>query len=68
MRAVLCRAFEGADALEVGEAVEPRPTDDEILIDVRAASVSYMDKLMAEGGYQLVPNCPIHREPKWRVW
>lgn len=58
MRAVLCRAFEGADALEVREAEEPRPTDDEILIDVRAASVSYMDKLMTEGGYQLRPELP----------
>lgn len=58
MRAVLCRAFEGAAALEIGEVTPPEPADDEVLIDVRAASVSFMDKLMAEGGYQLRPDLP----------
>lgn len=58
MRAVLCTKFDGADALELGEAPEPTPAPDEVLIDVRAAAVSFMDKLMAEGGYQLRPNLP----------
>ena len=51
MRAVLCKDFKGADALEIDDAVTPDPADDEVLVDVRAASVSFMDKLMAEGGY-----------------
>lgn len=58
MRAVLCTAFEGPDALAMGEASDPRPAEDEVLIDVRAASVSFMDKLMTEGGYQLRPDLP----------
>lgn len=58
MRAVLCTTFDGADALSIGEAPEPVPAADEILIDVRAAAVSFMDKLMAEGGYQLKPELP----------
>jgi NADPH2:quinone reductase len=58
MRAVLCTDFKGADALEIGQAKPPQPESDEILIDVRAASVSFMDKLMAEGGYQLRPPLP----------
>ncbi len=58
MRAVLCKSFEGADALEIGEAHSPKPMADEVLIDVRAASVSFMDKLMTEGGYQLRPELP----------
>ena len=58
MRAVLCRAFDGAAALEIGEAATPEPAEDEVLIDVRAASVSFMDKLMSEGGYQLRPDLP----------
>lgn len=58
MRAVLCRSFDGADALETGDAAAPEPANDEVLIDVRAASVSFMDKLMAEGGYQLRPDLP----------
>jgi NADPH:quinone reductase len=58
MRAVLCDRFEGIQALRIGEAAEPAPADDEILIDVHAASVSYMDYLMACGSYQLRPTLP----------
>ena len=58
MRAVLCTKFDGADALELGEAPEPVPAPDEVLIDVRAAAVSFMDKLMAEGRYQMRPDLP----------
>ena len=58
MRAVLCDRFEGIGALRIGETAEPAPADDEILIDVHAASVSYMDYLMASGGYQMRPTLP----------
>ena len=58
MRAVLCDRFEGIGALRIGETAEPAPADDEVLIDVHAASVSYMDYLMASGGYQLRPTLP----------
>lgn len=58
MRAVLCSSFDGIKALSVGEAPEPQPKADEVLIDVHAASVSYMDFLMVSGGYQLRPPLP----------
>ena len=58
MRAVLCTAFEGIKSLIVGETSEPRPKPDEVLIDVYAASVSYMDYLMVSGGYQMRPPLP----------
>ena len=58
MRAVLCERFEGIDALRIGEAAEPAPAEDEVLIEVHAASVSYMDYLMTCGGYQLRPTLP----------
>ncbi|MEX0339986.1 MAG: NADPH:quinone oxidoreductase family protein [Arenibacterium sp.] len=58
MRAILCSEFKGADALTVGQAPDPVPAPDEVLIDVRAAAVSFMDKLMAEGGYQMRPDLP----------
>jgi NADPH:quinone reductase len=58
MRAVLCAGFEGIKALSIGDAAEPRPAEDEVLIDVHAASVSYMDYLMACGGYQMRPPLP----------
>ena len=52
MRAVLCNGFHGIEALSIGEAAEPRPGADEVLIDVHAASVSFADHLMICGGYQ----------------
>jgi NADPH:quinone reductase len=59
MRAVLCRDFSGPDHLELGEAPEPQPAEDEILIDVHAASVTYMDYLLVSGGYQMRPPTPF---------
>jgi NADPH:quinone reductase-like Zn-dependent oxidoreductase len=58
MRAVLCTAFEGIKSLSIGETAEPHPRSDEVLIDVYAASVSYMDYLMVSGGYQMRPPLP----------
>ena len=56
MRAVLCSAFTGPEDLRVGEIEEPRPASDEILIDVHAASVSFMDHLLVSGRYQMRPS------------
>ena len=58
MRAVLCNGFHGIKALSIGEAAEPRPGADEVLIDVHAASVSFADHLMICGGYQKRPALP----------
>jgi len=44
MKAVLCRGFSGPDAFEVGEAPDPIPAADEILIEAHAASVTFMDR------------------------
>jgi NADPH2:quinone reductase len=59
MRAVLCSAFTGPDDLRVGEIEEPKPAADEILIDVHAASVSFMDHLLVSGLYQMRPTTPF---------
>jgi NADPH:quinone reductase len=58
MRAILCKAFKGIEALEFTEAAEPRPAANEVLVDVHAASVGYMDYLMSSGGYQMRPPLP----------
>lgn len=59
MRAVLCDRFTGPGDLRVGEIEEPRPAADEILIEVHAASVSFMDHLMVSGLYQMRPPTPF---------
>jgi NADPH2:quinone reductase len=58
LRAVVCNAFEGIKALSLTEAAEPQPAANEVLIDVHAASVSYMDYLMTCGSYQMRPALP----------
>ncbi|MBT5107500.1 MAG: NADPH:quinone oxidoreductase family protein [Rhodospirillaceae bacterium] len=58
MRAMVCTAFKGLDGLEWGDIDAPRPAADEVLIDVSVASVTYMDYLMASGGYQMRPDLP----------
>ena len=58
MRAILCTAFKGIEALGFAEVDEPRPAANEVLIDVHAASVGYMDYLMSCGGYQMRPALP----------
>lgn len=58
MRAILCNAFEGIKALSLDQAAEPRPAADEVLVDVHATSVSYMDYLMTCGRYQMRPALP----------
>jgi len=59
MQAVICEAFDGPEALEVGEFCDPAPGPGEILIEVHAAAVSFMDTLMVSGRYQMRPETPF---------
>ncbi|WP_426614997.1 NADPH:quinone oxidoreductase family protein [Bradyrhizobium sp. McL0616] len=59
MKAVLCREFTGPQNLRLSEIAEPKPAGDEILIDVHAASVSFMDQLLVSGLYQMRPPTPF---------
>jgi NADPH:quinone reductase len=59
MRAVVCNAFTGPEHLSIGEIEAPKPKSDEILIDVHAASVSFMDHLLVSGLYQMRPPTPF---------
>ena len=59
MKAVLCRAFTGPEDLSIGEIEAPKPARDEILLEVHAASVSFMDQLLVSGLYQMRPPTPF---------
>lgn len=59
MRAILCSSFTGPKDLRLGKIDEPKPASDEILIDVHAASVSFMDQLVVSGLYQMRPPTPF---------
>ncbi len=59
MRAVICSAFTGPDDLRIGEIDAPKPASNELLVDVHAASVCFMDQLLVSGLYQMRPPTPF---------
>src|SRR5215470_6999257 len=59
MRAVLCNTFTGPQDLCIGDVDAPKPAADEVLVDVHAASVSFMDYLLVSGRYQMRPSTPF---------
>jgi len=59
MRAVICRAWGGVEALRLEDVAAPTPGPDEVLIDVRATSVNYADSIMVAGKYQTRPPFPF---------
>jgi NADPH2:quinone reductase len=59
MRRITCREFGPPDQLTLEEAPDPRPGPGEVLVQVRAAGVSFVDGLIAGGKYQLKPSLPF---------
>jgi NADPH:quinone reductase len=59
MRAVVCRALEGPDALELADLPVPEPGACGVRIRVRAAGVNFADSLMVKGQYQEKPPLPF---------
>jgi NADPH2:quinone reductase len=59
MHAVVCRSFSGVDGLEFGEMPAPKPGAGQILVEVHAAAVNFMDCLLVAGKYQLRPQTPF---------
>lgn len=59
MRAIVCRALEGPDALELAELPDPEPGACGVRIRVRAAGVNFADSLMLKGQYQEKPPLPF---------
>lgn len=58
MRAVRVRAFDDLDAASVARVDAPVPADDEIVIDVAAVPVNYVDLVAMRGAYQFLPSLP----------
>jgi NADPH2:quinone reductase len=59
MRHVVCREFGPPQRLVVEEAPDPQPGPGEVLIEVRAAGVSFVDGLIVAGLYQERPPLPF---------
>ncbi|MFF3380628.1 NADPH:quinone oxidoreductase family protein [Streptomyces sp. NPDC002680] len=65
MKGVVLTAFEGPDALAVRELPEPAAKEDQVLIDVEWAGVTFADLLQTRGEYQSRPQLPFI--PGWEV-
>ena len=59
MRAVVCRAWGPVDSLEMADVAPPKPSADDVLIDVRATGINYADAIMVAGRYQTKPPLPF---------
>jgi NADPH2:quinone reductase len=59
MRAVVVHEFGAPDSLAIEDIASPQPGPDEILIDVRAVGVNFVDLLVIGGTYQFLPPRPF---------
>ncbi len=59
MKAFVCTEFGPADNCAVDEIDIRSPQKDEVLIDVKSASLNFPDALMIEGKYQMKPPLPF---------
>ncbi len=59
MRAVVCHQFAPVDQLVVEERPDPAPGPGQVVIEVRAAGVNFVDGLFVQGKYQIKPPLPF---------
>ena len=59
MRAVVVREFGGIENASLGDMPKPVPKAGEVLIEVRAVSVNFVDLVMMSGSYQFKPPLPF---------
>jgi NADPH:quinone reductase len=58
MKALLSTKIGGPETLAIGEAPDPAPGDDEVMIRVKACGVNFPDTLIIEDRYQFQPARP----------
>jgi NADPH2:quinone reductase len=58
VRAVVCKAFGPPENLVVEDLADPTPGPGQVLVDVKAAAVTFPDTLMLEDRYQYKPTPP----------
>jgi NADPH2:quinone reductase len=59
MRAVLVRDFGGIENATLGDVPKPEPKTGEVLLEVHAVSVNFVDLVMMSGSYQFKPKLPF---------
>lgn len=59
MRAIVCQKFAPPESLEVIEVDDPVPQDGEVLINIKATGLGFVDALTVAGEYQIKPPLPF---------
>jgi NADPH2:quinone reductase len=59
MRAIVLHEHGGPEQARFEEAPDPVPAQGEVLVQVHAAPVNYVDLLVVSGGYQFLPKLPF---------
>jgi NADPH2:quinone reductase len=59
MRRVVCRSYDARDGVAVESAPELTPAAHEVLLRVSAANVTFVDRLIVGGRYQVKPPLPF---------
>jgi NADPH2:quinone reductase len=59
MRAVVVRDFGGIENATLGDVPKPEPKPGEVLLEVHAVSVNFVDLVMMSGSYQFKPALPF---------
>lgn len=59
MRRVVCQDLGPLDQLDVEDGAAPTPGPGQVVVDVRAAGVNFVDALFVQGRYQIKPPTPF---------
>ncbi len=59
MRAVVVREFGGIENAGLGEMPKPEPKAGEVLLEIHATAVNFVDLIMMSGKYQFPPKLPF---------
>src|SRR5664280_1216425 len=59
MRTVVCNQLGPLGDLVIEERGEPTPGEGQVVVDVRAAGVNFVDGLLCQGRYQIKPPTPF---------
>jgi len=59
MRRVVCHDFGPLENLRVEDGPSPEPRDGQVVVDVKAAGVNFVDALFVQGKYQIKPPTPF---------
>jgi NADPH2:quinone reductase len=59
MKRLICRSFGTRDGFAIETRPDPSPGADEVLVEIRAANLAFVDRLIARGAYQIRPALPF---------